>query len=115
MTSEQQIMQIITHGGNARSSCLKAEEKAQSNEWDEVETLFEQANESLTKDHQIQTQLIQAEIKGEEVDISLFMIHAQDHLMNALTVKDLSKALVEEIKMRKSDKDTSVALIVSKY
>src|SRR5699024_9627584 len=108
MTSEQQIMQIITQGGNARSSCLKAVEKAQSNEWDEIETLYEQADESLTKVNQIQTQMIKAEIKGEEVDISLFMIHEQDHLMNDLTVKDLYKALVEEIKMRKSDKERKI-------
>src|SRR5699024_8570953 len=101
MTSEQQIMQIITHGGNARSSCLKAVEKRQTNESNEVEAIFEQADESLTKAHQIQTQLIQAEIKGEEVDISLFMIHAQDHLINALTVKDLSKAIVKEFKSKK--------------
>src|SRR5699024_7823818 len=108
MTYEQQIMQIITHGGNARSSCLKAVEKAQSNEWDEAETLFEQADESLTKAHQIQTHLIKAERKWEEVDKSLFMIHAQDHLMNDLKVKDLSKAIVEEIKMRKSDKERKI-------
>src|SRR5699024_8868373 len=108
MTSEQQIIQIITHGGNARSPCLKAVEKGQSNEWKEVEALFEQADESLTKAHQIQTKLIQAEIKGEEVDISLYMIHAQEHLMNALTVRDIYKALVEEIKMRKSDKERKI-------
>src|SRR5699024_2119398 len=108
MTSEQQIMQIITHGGNARSSCLKAVETAQSNEWDEVETLVEQADERLTKAHQIQTQLIQAEIKGEEVDISLFIIHAQDQLMNVLTDKYISKVLVEESKMRKSDKEKKI-------
>src|SRR5699024_9070200 len=108
MTSEQQIMQIITHGGNARSSCLKAVKKAQSNEWDEVKTLFEQADESLTKAKKIQTEMIKTEKKGEKVNISLFMIHAKDHLMNALKVKKLSKAIVEEIKMRKSDKERKI-------
>lgn len=103
MTTEQQIMQIITQGGDARSSCLKAVEKAQADKWEEVETLLQKADASLTKAHQVQTQLIQAEVKGEEVDISLFMIHAQDHLMNALTVKDLSTALIKEIKNRKNN------------
>lgn len=100
MTHEQQIMQIITQGGNARANCLKAIEKAQVSKWEEVESLIEEAESSLTKAHHIQTGLIQAEIRGENIEASLFMIHAQDHLMNALTVKDLSIALITEIKNR---------------
>src|SRR5699024_70838 len=102
MESEQQMMQIISQGGDARSSCLKAIEKAQAGEWEEVDELMQNDDASLTKAHQVQTKLIQDEVRGEKVEMSLFMVHAQDHLMNALTVKDLSIALIEEIKMRKN-------------
>ena len=39
------------------------------------------------KPHKTQTRLIQDEINGEKVDTSLLMIHAQDHLMTALSEK----------------------------
>ncbi len=44
--------------------------------------------------------MIQAESRGEKNEISLLMIHAQDHLMNALTVRELAIEMIEEIKMR---------------
>jgi cellobiose PTS system EIIA component len=49
----------------------------------------------LNEAHHIQTSLIQQEIRGEKVEISLLMIHAQDHLMNAITMKDLATEVVD--------------------
>ena len=39
--------------------------------------------------------VIQNEAGGEKTDMTLLMVHAQDHLMNAMTVKDLAAELVE--------------------
>ena len=54
--------------------------------------------ESLNKAHQYQTELIQAEINGEKTEISLIMVHGQDHLMNAMTVRDLAMQMIEMYK-----------------
>ncbi|MNJ80672.1 Lichenan-specific phosphotransferase enzyme IIA component [compost metagenome] len=43
----------------------------------------------------MQTRLIQEEAGGTKQEITLLMIHAQDHLMNAMTVKDMAKEFVE--------------------
>jgi len=45
--------------------------------------------------HRFQTDLIQGEARGEKVEIRLILIHAQDHLMNAMTVIDLAKEIIE--------------------
>jgi len=97
---EMDIMQIITFGGDARSTCIKAIREARNGNWDEVESLMAKTKESLKVAHGVQTRLIQAEIRGEHNEMSLLMVHAQDHLMNAMTVKDLADELIEESKAR---------------
>lgn len=56
---------------------------------------LQESAESFQAAHKIQTSLIQGEIRGEKSDITLLMIHAQDHLMNAMTVKDLAIEFVD--------------------
>ncbi|ENA0413451.1 PTS lactose/cellobiose transporter subunit IIA, partial [Listeria monocytogenes] len=35
------------------------------------------------------------EARGEKAEVSLLLVHAQDHLMNAITFKDLAKEIVD--------------------
>lgn len=100
MQMEMEIMDIIVNGGDARSSCLKAVRSARNGQLQEAEDLLRRAEENLTKAHNVQTSLIQAELRGEKNEISLLMVHAQDHLMNAITVKELAIELIEESKKR---------------
>lgn len=100
MEKEMEIMEIIVNGGDARSTILKAVRCARNGQFEEADQLIKRAEESLTKAHNTQTKLIQAEIRGERNEISLLMVHAQDHLMNAITVKELSIELIEESRKR---------------
>lgn len=100
MQKEADIMDIIVNGGDARSSCLKAVRCARNGQIEEADELIKRAEKALGKAHNVQTSLIQAEIRGEKNEITLLMVHAQDHLMNAITVKELSIELIEECKKR---------------
>ncbi|WP_431088570.1 PTS lactose/cellobiose transporter subunit IIA [Paenibacillus sp. 8b26] len=100
MDYEQAVMQLIASSGEARSLSLKAIRTARDNNVQGAEEVLKQAKEQLTKAHKVQTGLIQAESRGEKNEVSLLMIHAQDHLMNALTVRELAIEMVEEIKIR---------------
>ncbi len=100
MINEQEIMEIIVHGGDARSSSLKAIKYAQNGQWEEVNNYIDRAEESIAKAHEVQTRLIQDEIRGNKPEITLLIIHAQDHLMNAITVKELAVELIEECRKR---------------
>lgn len=100
MDREQEVMDIIVNGGDARSASLKAVRFARAGEFYEADQLIKRAEESLTKAHNTQTKLIQAEIRGEKNEITLLMVHAQDHLMNAITVKELSIEIIAECKKR---------------
>jgi len=100
MQREMEIMEIIVNGGDARSSCLKAVRLARNGQLEEADKLIKRAEENLNKAHNVQTSLIQAELHGEKNEITLLMVHAQDHLMNAITVKELSIEIIEECKKR---------------
>ncbi|WP_315108933.1 PTS lactose/cellobiose transporter subunit IIA [Clostridium intestinale] len=100
MQMEMEIMDIIVNGGDARSSCLKAVRCARNGQLQEAEELIKRAEKGLEKAHNVQTSLIQEEIRGEKNEITLLMVHAQDHLMNAITVKELAIEIIEECKKR---------------
>ncbi len=87
-----------------RSSCMAA--TAEAHQWKPLppqsggdramaEEKLQEAAKELTEAHHYQTELIQNEAGGEKTDMTLLMVHAQDHLMNAMTVKDLAAELVE--------------------
>lgn len=56
---------------------------------------IQKAEQSLLEAHHSQTKLIQGEARGEKTEVSLLLVHAQDHLMNAITFKDLAIEIVE--------------------
>ncbi|WP_205418580.1 PTS lactose/cellobiose transporter subunit IIA [Paraliobacillus sediminis] len=87
-------MGIIVNGGNARSNAMRAIAASKQGNIEEANQFMELASEDLNKAHRIQTDLIQAEARGDKAEISLLMIHAQDHLMNAMTVKDLAVEMI---------------------
>lgn len=94
LENEEIIMGIIMHGGNARSLSMRAMSASKKSNFEEADKLVEEATEELGKAHRIQTDLIQAETRGERTGVSLLMVHAQDHLMNAMTVKDLALEII---------------------
>lgn len=94
MDNQEIIMGIIVNGGNARSNAMRAIAAAKKGNLEEANQFMELASEDLNKAHRIQTDLIQAEARGDKAEISLLMIHAQDHLMNAMTVKDLATEMI---------------------
>lgn len=92
--SEELIINIIVNAGQARSHAIKAIECAARQEFSQAQGLLEDADESLRVAHQTQTHLIEDEARGVHHPITLLMVHAQDHLMNAITVKDLARQQV---------------------
>lgn len=95
MNYEEIVIKIIVSGGDARSHAMKAIFKAKEGEIEGAREELGKASESLEIAHDIQTQLIQDEAAGNGKDITLLMVHAQDHLMNAMTVRDMAREFVD--------------------
>lgn len=95
MDYQQIVMQLIVNGGNARSKAMEAIQVAKKGRIAEARILWEQAGNDLAKAHEIQTKLIQNEAAGENREVTLLMVHAQDHLMNAMTIRDLALEYID--------------------
>ncbi|WP_274964151.1 PTS lactose/cellobiose transporter subunit IIA [Tepidanaerobacter syntrophicus] len=95
MEYENIVMNIIVNGGNARSHAMTAIQLAKSGKIEEAKKEIREAEEDLAKAHEIQTQIIQDEASGNPKEVTLLMVHAQDHLMNAMTVKDLAQEFID--------------------
>ncbi|MDQ0861573.1 PTS system cellobiose-specific IIA component [Bacillus sp. V2I10] len=91
---EQTAFQIILHSGNARSSLIEAMQYAREGNFEEAEACFELAKKELTEAHHSQTGLIQEEARGQKAEVSILLVHAQDHLMNTITVRELTHEII---------------------
>jgi PTS system cellobiose-specific IIA component len=90
LNNETAAFMIISKGGDASSKYFKAFERAQKGFIEEAKELCELARVELEDAHKIQTKIIQAESRGEGFDLGVLMVHAQDHLMNAMLVKEMA-------------------------
>ena len=92
--NEQIIFKLISFSGDARSDIYEAFESVVNEEYEKAEESLKKADKSIMEAHNVQTSLIQKEAQGIHTDISLLMVHAQDHVMSTLLSKDLIKNMI---------------------
>lgn len=91
---ELSIFNIISNGGNAKGLVYEAMEAAEKGDFEQADSLMNEADEFLKVAHQTQTELLQGEANGDKHDISLLMVHAQDHLMTSIEVRNLADMVI---------------------
>ncbi|RXT58815.1 PTS lactose/cellobiose transporter subunit IIA [Lacticaseibacillus chiayiensis] len=88
------VMGLIMNGGNAKSSAFEAIHAAKAGDFKLADEKLKEADQFLTKAHNVQSGLLTAEAQGEHAKVTLLMVHSQDHLMNAITFRDLAGEMV---------------------
>lgn len=96
---EQEIFEIISHGGDARGYAYEALNEAKEKNLDKAKELLNKAQDELDLAHNTQTKLIQAELNGGNLKMSLLMVHAQDQLMTAISEKNLIEQMVDMLRI----------------
>jgi PTS system cellobiose-specific IIA component len=91
----QAIMGLIVNGGNAKSSSMEAIQAAKKGDFDEADAKLKEADAALGEAHNSQTGMLTKEASGDHVKVTLLMVHGQDHLMNAITFRDLAGEVVD--------------------
>lgn len=89
------VFEIISNAGCVKGICYEALDLAIESKIDEAYKKLDEANEYLLKAHEIQTNLIQKEVNGEKVELSVLFVHAQDHLMSCIEIKNLVSKLIK--------------------
>lgn len=99
MTKEEVQMnafKIIGIAGDAINSFYEAMYSFKKGNVDEAKQHYEEGETRLNDAHQIQTNLIHAEVNDEELPYSLIMCHAQDHLTLAINWQRLTQLQLED-------------------
>lgn len=88
-------MQIIMHGGNAKSLALMAIDAANEGNLEEAQAHLDEAQREITEAHKMQFAMIQQEAAGTPVEVNIVLVHAQDHLTMALIAADLAQRFID--------------------
>lgn len=92
---ELTIMNLITNAGQSKSEAMAAIKFAKQGDFSSSETALEECAKYLKLAHDVQTSLIGLDEGEGKVPVTLVMVHAQDHLMNAVMLKDLAAEFVD--------------------
>ncbi|MDF7669292.1 PTS lactose/cellobiose transporter subunit IIA [Lactobacillus sp. ESL0703] len=88
-------MGLIANGGNAKSLAFEAIRAAKKGDIDTARAKLKEADDSLLQAHNSQTDMLTKEAQGEHTQVTLLVVHSQDHLMNAITFRDLAGEMVD--------------------
>lgn len=94
----QLIMGLIINGGNAKSDAMEAIHAAKVSDFELADQKLKDSDKGLVEAHHSQTSMLTAEASGEKAELSLLLIHGQDHLMNAITFRDMASEVVDVYK-----------------
>lgn len=92
---EMAIMNIIINAGDCKNHCYMALGMVNEGNYEDAEGEMKLANEALGRAHDAQTEMLQKEAGGEKIELSLLFVHAQDHLMTAISEKNLIEQIME--------------------
>lgn len=96
----QVSMDVILHSGQGLNYTDQALQKAVQFEFEAAFDLLDQARKASLAAHQAQTQMLQsemieAEVSGEQMDYPLLFIHAQDMLMRLQSEINMASHMIE--------------------
>lgn len=91
---EQASFQIIAAVGAARSNYIEAIHRAEAGDFDGAEALIKEGQEIFTAGHDAHFGLIQQEAAGEQSELALILVHAEDQLMSAEAFGILAREFV---------------------
>ena len=92
---ENIIVNLIYDAGSAWSNAMRAIRLAKEGSFAKAGEYLESASLQLVKAHHTHTDLIQQAERGETVELNLFLVHAQDHIMTATLAKEMAAEIVE--------------------
>jgi cellobiose PTS system EIIA component len=86
---------LIMHSGNARSYAMEAIREADKGDFDKANSLLIEAKKELLNAQRSHSGIIQDEAAGKKVELSLLLMHSEDHLASSTIVVDLAKEIIK--------------------
>jgi PTS system cellobiose-specific IIA component len=92
---EMAIMNIIVNAGDCKNHAYMALNHVNEGKYEDADKELQLANDAMARAHDGQTMFLHKEANGEKVEISVLFVHAQDHLMTAISEKNLIEQIIE--------------------
>lgn len=86
---------IIGFAGDAKSLAFEAINEAKNGNIEAAREKLKESKEVMVEAHKFQTELIQNEVQGYKTDMSVILVHSQDHLMTSMTFQQLAGEIVD--------------------
>ena len=100
---EELVMELLVNAGQARSDAMEAIRCAGQKDWQGATKLMASSESACLQAHKIQTALISQDEGCGKIKVNLILIHAQDHFMSSLAVRDMAQLMVEMYEHVKKD------------
>ena len=92
----QRLMQLIVKSSKVTSLAMQSMKSALAGDLSSARELLDEAKAKGVEAHNIQTEMIQLEIKEEASSPTLLAVHAQDHFMNSHLLLEMVGIVVEQ-------------------
>ncbi len=86
---------IISAVGEAKSDYISALEVAKKGDFEKAKEAIKHGDECYVNGHKEHAELIAKEARGERTEVCLLLMHAENQLMAAETIKLLALELIE--------------------
>jgi cellobiose-specific phosphotransferase system component IIA len=98
MDGIEKSMEIIAFGGEGKSLAMQAIQKARAGAFLEAEELLKQADEAIVKCHQQHSEILFYDAEHNDLQISMLLVHAADHLTSADIIREMAEEIVHMYK-----------------
>lgn len=92
---ELSSFKIISSVGMAKSSYIEAMNAAEKGNFDLADEKIKEGEKFFSEGHEAHSELIQQESSGDDIKLSLLLMHAEDQLMSAETIKIMAKEVIK--------------------
>lgn len=104
------LMQLIVKSSKVTTLAMQSMKSALAGDLSSARELLDEAKTKGVEAHNIQTEMIQLEIKGEASTPTLLAVHAQDHFMNSHLLVEMVGIVVEQQEQMKALQERVIKL-----
>lgn len=91
---EEIEFKLIMHSGNARSYAMEAIREANTENFIKAKELIDMARGELLEAQRSHSGIVQDEAAGKKVELSLLLVHGEDHLASSTVTVDLAQQII---------------------
>ena len=94
----QQCMTMIANAGEAKAHALESLSLARKKKFEEADAKLTYAQEKLVEGNKAHSNLLFHEAQDNEVMVTVFLLHAADHLNNSNVILTLIGEMIKNMK-----------------